>query len=141
MEYLKKTFRWFGPSFGVTLEEIKQLGMEGVVTACHQIPTGEVWPVKSISEIKNKIESHGLEWSVVESINIHNAIKYGHKDRDVYIENYIETLKNLAKNGIYTICYNFMPLIDWTRTNLNYELPNGAISLLFDPIAIAAFDL
>ncbi len=141
MEYLKKTFRWFGPSFGVTLEEIKQLGMEGVVTACHQIPTGEVWPVKSISEIKNKIESHGLEWSVVESVNIHNAIKYGHKDRDVYIRNYIETLKNLAENGIYTICYNFMPLIDWTRTNLNYELPNGAISLLYDPIAIAAFDL
>lgn len=141
MEYLKKTFRWFGPSFGVTLEEIKQLGMGGVVTACHQIPTGEVWPIKTITEIKNKIESHGLEWSVVESVNIHNAIKYGHEDRDIYIGNYIETLRNLAKNGIYTICYNFMPLIDWTRTNLNYELPNGAISLLYDPIAIAAFDL
>ena len=91
MEYLKKTFRWFGPSFGVTLQEIRQLGIEGVVTACHQIPTGEVWPSEAISSLKNTIESYGLEWSVVESVNVHNAIKYGHKDRDIYIGNYIET--------------------------------------------------
>ena len=141
MEYLKKTFRWFGPSFGVTLQEIRQLEIEGVVTACHQIPTGEVWPSEAISSLKNTIESYGLEWSVVESVNVHNAIKYGHKDRDIYIGNYIETLRNLAKNGVCTICYNFMPLIDWTRTNLNYELPNGAISLLYDPMAITAFEL
>ena len=141
MQYLKKTFRWFGPAFGVTLRDIRQLGVEGIVTACHHIPVGEVWSVTDIKAIKNEIESHGMEWSVVESVNIHNAIKYGHPDRDLYIENYIATIKNLAQNGIYTICYNFMPLIDWTRTDLGFELPNGAVSLLYDPVAIAAFDM
>ena len=141
MEYLKKTYRWFGPDFGVTLDDIRQLGAQGVVTACHSIPTGEVWSEQTISGIKNEIERHGMEWSVVESVNIHNAIKYGLPERDVYIENYIQTLRNLAKHNINIICYNFMPLIDWTRTNLDYQLPNGASSLLYDPIAIAAFDL
>ena len=141
MEYLKKTFRWFGPNFGVTLEEIRQLGVKGIVTACHNIPTGEIWPLQVISGLKSEIEAYGMEWSVVESITIHDAIKYGQIDRDLYIKNYIETLKNLAQNGVQTVCYNFMPLLDWTRTNLNYKLPNGAISLLYDPIAIAAFDL
>ncbi|WP_276167483.1 mannonate dehydratase [Zobellia alginiliquefaciens] len=141
MEYLKKTYRWFGPNFGVTLADITQLGAEGIVTACHSVATGEVWPEETISDIKSEIEQHGMEWSVVESVNIHNAIKYGLPERDLYIQNYIQTLKNLAKHNIYTICYNFMPLIDWTRTNLDYQLPNGTSSLLYDPIAIAAFDL
>ncbi len=141
MEYLKKTYRWFGPNFGVTLADIAQLGAQGIVTACHSIPTGEVWPVEVIANVKNQIERHGMEWSVVESVNIHNAIKYGLPERDMYISNYIQTLKNLAQHNIYTICYNFMPLIDWTRTNLDYQLPNGTSSLLYDPIAIAAFDL
>lgn len=141
MKYLKKTLRWFGPSFGVSLKDIKELGVAGVVTACHQVPIGEVWSSKIISELKGEIESNGLEWSVVESVNIHKAIKYGLPERDIYIQNYTETLRNLAENNIKVVCYNFMQLIDWTRTNLNYELSTGAISLLYDPVAIAAFDL
>ncbi|MBU3025298.1 mannonate dehydratase [Zobellia galactanivorans] len=141
MDYLKKTYRWFGPDFGVTLGDIAQLGAEGIVTACHSIPTGEVWSVEAIADVKNQIVRHGMEWSVVESVNIHNAIKYGLPERDMYIGNYIQTLKNLAQHNIYTICYNFMPLIDWTRTDLDYQLPNGTSSLRYDPIAIAAFDL
>ncbi|SHJ34630.1 mannonate dehydratase [Arenibacter nanhaiticus] len=141
MELLKKTFRWFGPSFGVPLQNIKELGINGIVTACHQVPTGEVWPTETIAALKAEIESHDMEWVVVESVNIHKAIKYGLPERDAYIQNYIETLKNLAENKIYTVCYNFMQLIDWTRTDLNYQLPTGAISLLYDPLAIAAFDL
>ncbi len=141
MEYLKKTFRWFGPLFGVTLNDIRELGVEGIVTACQEVPVGEVWPVDTIASLKNEIEAHGMAWSVVESVNIHTAIKYGLPERDRYISNYIQTLKNLANNGVYVVCYNFMQLIDWTRTNLDYRLPNGASALLYDPIAAAAFDL
>ena len=141
MKYLKKTFRWFGPSFGVTLDDIKQIGVEGVVAACQEVPLGEVWPIETIASLKNEIELHGLEWSVVESVNIHTSIKYGLPERDRYIENYIQTLKNLAANGIYTVCYNFMQLIDWTRTDLDYILPSGGSALYYSPIAAAAFDL
>ena len=141
MEYLKKTFRWFGPSFGVRLSDIRQIGVEGIVAACQDIPLGEVWTNESISSLKSEIESAGLEWSVVESVNIHTSIKYGLPDRDRYISNYIETLKNLARNDIKVVCYNFMQLIDWTRTNLDYKLPNGASALQYDPLAAAAFDL
>lgn len=141
MDYLKKTFRWFGSSFGVTLDEIRQLGVEGIVAACQEVPLGEVWSFETIAALKKEIESHGMQWSVVESVNIHTAIKYGLPERDQYITNYIETLRNLAKNEIYTVCYNFMQLIDWTRTDLDYQLPNGASALRYDPIAAAAFDL
>lgn len=141
MEYLKKTFRWFGPEFGVTLDEIKQIGAEGVVAACQEVPLGDVWPVETIASLKNEIASNGLEWSVVESVNIHTSIKYGHPERDTYIANYIQTLKNLAENGIYNVCYNFMQLIDWTRTDLDYILPSGGSALHFSPIAAAAFDI
>lgn len=141
MEYLKKTFRWFGPSFGVTLGDIKQIGVEGIVAACQEVPLGEVWPVETIAALKKEIEASGLEWSVVESVNIHTAIKYGLTERDGYIEKYIQTLKNLAANDIYTVCYNFMQLIDWTRTDLDYILPSGGSALRYSPIAAAAFDL
>ena len=141
MDYLKKTFRWFGPAFGVSLEDIKQIGVEGIVAACQEIPLGEVWPTRAIASLKSEIENHGLHWAVVESVNIHSAIKYGLPERDLYIENYIQTLKNLAENEIWTVCYNFMQLIDWTRTDLDYKLPNGASALRYDPIAAAAFDL
>jgi mannonate dehydratase len=141
LKYLKKTLRWFGPNFGVSLKDIRELGVDGVVTACHQVPIGEVWSSEVIRGVREEIESNGLEWSVVESVNIHKAIKYGLSERDLYIRNYIDTLKNLAENNIRVVCYNFMQLIDWTRTNLNYVLPTGAISLLYDPVAIAAFDL
>ncbi|MDC6407026.1 MULTISPECIES: mannonate dehydratase [Maribacter] len=141
MEYLKKTFRWFGPSFGVRLSDIRQIGVEGIVAACQEVPLGEVWPIETVASLKSEIEGAGLEWSVVESVNIHTSIKYGLPDRDRYISNYIETLKNLAKNDIKVVCYNFMQLIDWTRTNLDYKLPNGASALQYDPLAAAAFDL
>lgn len=139
--FLQKTFRWFGEDFGVSLEEIRELGVEGIVTACHKIPTGEVWSLEAISEIKSDIEKAGMKWSVVESVNIHNSIKYAETDRDFYIENYIKTLRNLAKSGICKVCYNFMPLIDWTRTDLDFRLSSGVSSLKFDPIAAAVFDL
>ena len=141
MEYLKKTFRWFGSSFGVSLDEIKQIGASGIVAACQEIPLGEVWPVEAIASLKSEIESHGLEWSVVESVNIHTAIKYGLPERDEYITNYIQTLRNLANQGIYVVCYNFMQLIDWTRTDLDYVLPSGGSALYYSPVAAAAFDL
>ena len=141
MEYLKKTFRWFGPSFGVSLEDIRQVGVEGIVAACQEVPLGEIWPLETIKNLKADIESHGMEWSVVESVNIHTSIKYGLPDRDSYISKYIQTLKNLAANDIKIVCYNFMQLIDWTRTNLDYQLANGASALKYDPIAAAAFDL
>lgn len=141
MQCLKKTLRWFGPNFGVSLQEIKELGVEGVVTACHQVPIGDIWTSEQIGLLKKEIEDNGLEWSVVESVNIHKAIKYGLPERELYIQNYIETLKNLAEHDIKVVCYNFMQLIDWTRTDLNYVLPTGAVSLLYNPLAIAAFDL
>ena len=141
MEYLKKTFRWFGPKFGVRLEDIKQLGVEGIVAACQDVPLGEVWSFDTINALKKEIEASGMEWSVVESVNIHTSIKYGHPDRDRYIANYIETLKNLAANGIFIVCYNFMQLIDWTRTDLDFRPPTGGSGLNFDPVAAAAFDL
>jgi mannonate dehydratase len=141
MNHLKKTFRWFGSSFGVSLDDIKQIGVEGIFAACQEVPLGEVWPVETIASLKNEIEAHGLVWSVVESVNIHTSIKYGHPDRDKYIANYIQSLKNLAANGIHTVCYNFMQLIDWTRTDLDYILPSGGSALRYSPIAAAAFDL
>ncbi|WP_027077565.1 mannonate dehydratase [Maribacter antarcticus] len=141
MKYLKKTFRWFGPSFGVSLDEIKQIGAEGIVAACQEIPVGDVWPLENIVALKKEIESRGLEWSLVESVNIHTSIKYGLPERDAHIANYIQTLKNLAEIGIFTVCYNFMQLIDWTRTDLDYILPTGASALRYNPIAAAAFDL
>ncbi|MBQ4914657.1 mannonate dehydratase [Maribacter sp. MMG018] len=141
MDYLKKTFRWFGPEFGVALSDIKQLGVEGIVAACQEVPLGEVWPSETIAALKSKIEAYDMEWSVVESVNIHTAIKYGLPERDRYIANYIQTLKNLAENGIYNVCYNFMQLIDWTRTDLDFILPTGASALRYSPISAAAFDL
>lgn len=141
MQYLEKTFRWFGPSFGVTLDEIKQIGVTGIVAACQDIPLGEIWPVATIDSLKKEIESYGLSWSVVESVNVHTSIKYGLPERDTFISNYIQTLRNLAKNGIYNVCYNFMQLIDWTRTDLDFRLPSGASALCYSAIAAAAFDL
>jgi mannonate dehydratase len=141
MKKLKKTFRWFGPSFGVGLSDIKQIGVTGIVAACQDVPLGEVWPVETITALKKTIEEQGLEWAVVESVNIHPAIKYGLPGRDRYIKNYIETLKNLAEQEIHVVCYNFMQLIDWTRTSLDHRLPNGASALKYHPLAAAAFDL
>lgn len=141
MERLQHTFRWFGPDFGVTLNDIRQTGATGVVTALHQVPTGEVWQKDDIKKRKADIEEAGLKWSVVESVNVHESIKTATADRQKHIDNYIQTLHNLAEFGIKTVCYNFMPVLDWTRTDLQYSLEDGSSTLRYDAIALAAFDL
>lgn len=141
VDFLEKTFRWFGPAFGVTLEDISQTGATGIVTALHHIPTGEVWPTDEIKKRKEAIEKANLRWSVVESVNVHESIKQGKPDKDQYIQNYIETLKNLATNDIKVVCYNFMPVLDWTRTDLDFKVHGGLSALRYDHIALAAFDL
>lgn len=138
---LEQTFRWFGPSDPVTLATIAQTGATGIVTALHHIPCGDVWPMDEINNRKNTIADAGLKWSVVESVNIHESIKTASSERDQYIEKYIVTLKNLAKAGLKTVCYNFMPVLDWTRSNLDYRLPNNASALRYHAPAVAAFDL
>ncbi len=135
------TWRWFGPNDTVTLDEIKQVGVTGIVTALHQIPVGEIWPVEDILERKKILKKKGLKWSVVESLPVHEDIKKGNKTRDSLIENYKQSIKNLSQCGIHTICYNFMPVLDWSRTNLKIAQENGTITTGFDPKQFAAFDL
>ncbi|MGN6639789.1 MAG: mannonate dehydratase [Mucilaginibacter sp.] len=138
---LEQTFRWYGPSDAVTLNMIRQTGATGIVTALHHIPAGEVWSTEEIEKRKNIVLASGLNWSVVESVNIHESIRTAASDREEYASKYIETLKNLSQAGIKTVCYNFMPVLDWTRTDLDYRLPNDASALRFHAPALAAFDL
>ncbi|MGY3211023.1 mannonate dehydratase [Mucilaginibacter sp. HD30] len=138
---LEQTFRWFGPNDAVTLQAIKQTGATGIVNALHHIQPGQVWSPEEIKKRKDIIEAAGLTWSVVESVNIHESIKIASPGRDEAIKNYIETLENLAAAGIYTVCYNFMPVLDWTRTNLDFRLPNNASALRYHAPALHAFDL
>lgn len=138
---LEQTFRWFGPSDAVTLAAIRQTGATGIVNALHHIPCGDVWSLEEIKLRDDIIKAAGMRWSVVESVNIHESIKTGGKQRDKYIEKYIITLKNLSKADIKTVCYNFMPVLDWTRTNIDFRLPNNASALRYHAPAVAAFDL
>ncbi|WP_411273493.1 mannonate dehydratase [Daejeonella sp.] len=141
MQNLEQTFRWFGPNDEVTLADIRQTGATGIVTALHHIACGDEWTAAEIAKRKKNIDDAGLRWSVVESVNLHESIKTGEPERDKYIEQYVRTLKNLGNEGLKTVCYNFMPVLDWTRTHLDFRLPNNASALRYEASALAAFEL
>jgi len=138
---LEKTWRWFGFNDPITLDQLAQMGVEGVVTALHHIPNGEVWEIAEIEKVKKAIEVKGMHWSVVESLPVSEGIKICSDDRARLIRNYQQSLRNLGNCGIDTVVYNFMPVIDWVRTHLHYTLGNGGESMYFDYPTFAAFDI
>ena len=138
---MEKTWRWFGKKDKITLPMLRQIGVEGIVTALHDVPNGEIWTVEAINDLQSYIESYGLRWSVVESLPVCEAIKYAGAEREQLIENYKVSLANLGKCGIKTVCYNFMPVIDWIRTDLQHPWPDGTSSLYYDRIRFAYFDI
>ena len=138
---MKQGWRWYGPKDAISLRKIRQAGVTDVVAALYGRKPGEVWPVKEIRDLAAQVKAEGMVWSVVESVPVHEDIKRRSGDCRVYIENYKKTLKNLAKCGIKTVCYNFMPILDWTRSDLAYALPDGSTCLGYNEYEVAAFDL
>lgn len=138
---MEKTWRWFGKKDKIKLDMLRQIGVEGIVSALHDIPNGEIWSLEAIGDYKNYIESFGLRWSVVESLAVSESIKYGGENRDQLIENYIESLRNLGKADVKTVCYNFMPVLDWARTDLYFQWKDGSSSLYFDKAKFAYFEI
>ena len=138
---MERTWRWFGKNDKITLAMLRQIGVQGIVTALHDVPNGEVWTREKIHDLKAYIESYGMRWSVVESLPVSESIKYAGKDRDELIEKYKVSLRNLSAEGIHTICYNFMPVLDWARTDLSHPNPNGTTNLYFSHAQFAYFDI
>lgn len=138
---MEKTWRWFGPNDPITLDMLRQIGVEGIVTSLHHLPNGEIWSGEEVNRMKDYIESHGLRWSVVESLPVSEEIKYAGPGRDKLIENYKVSLANLGKAGVKTICYNFMPVLDWARTELDHPNPDGTTNLYFNRAEFAYFDI
>jgi len=138
---MQQTWRWFGPDDPVSLENIVQAGASGVVSSLHHIATGDAWPLADVLQRKKEIEAAGLQWSVVESIPLHNDLKTRGGDYQRLLENYKESVRNVGAAGVQVVCYNFMPVVDWTRTNLDYELPNASRALRFEMTDFAAYDV
>lgn len=138
---MQHTMRWFGPSDAIALQDIRQCGVSGIVTALHQIPVGEIWTIEAIQERQDLIKAAGMEWTVIESLPVHEEIKRACGNFKQYIENYKTSLKNIAQCGIKVVTYNFMPILDWVRTNHNFENPDGTKALLYNHIAFVYFDI
>ena len=136
-----ETWRWFGPGDSIKLEKIRQAGATGIVTSLHDVPTGEAWPLETIKSRKAMIEDAGMQWDVIESIPVHNDIKSRTGNYRELIENYKTSVRNAGAAGVTTVCYNFMPVVDWTRTNLTYQLPDKSYALRFEYSDFAAYDV